>query len=85
LPKKLPLGIDRIRELWVSNSKGHLLAFLCSLAKDYEPRNNLCQYLLFGPRAFHVLHPTNLEVVLSTNFEGKVPPYALPGVKLKVT
>ncbi|TVY80279.1 Cytochrome P450 [Lachnellula suecica] len=69
LPKKWPLGIDRIKELWDSNGEGRLLAFLCSVAKDYEPRNNLSQYLLFGPRAFHVLHPTNLESVLSTNFE----------------
>lgn len=47
-----------------------MLAFLCSIAKDYEPGNNLCQYLLVGPRAFHVLHPKNLEVVLSTKSEG---------------
>ena len=69
LPKRWPLGIDRIKELWDSNSKGHLLEFLCSIACHYEPRNNLCQYLLFGPRAFHVLHPKNLEVVLSKRFQ----------------
>jgi hypothetical protein len=73
LPKRWPLGIDRIKELWDSNSKGRLLAFLCSIAKDYEPRNNLSQYLLFGPRAFHILHPRNVESVLSTNFTGKAP------------
>ncbi|KAK5050945.1 hypothetical protein LTR84_003504 [Exophiala bonariae] len=28
----------------------------------------LSQYLLFGPRAFHILDPDNLESVLSTNF-----------------
>lgn len=71
LPKRLPLGIDRIKELWESNAEGRLLAFLCTVAKDYEPRNNLTQYLLFGPRAFHVLHPRNVEAVLSTNFKGK--------------
>lgn len=70
LPSRWPLGIDRIRELWASNSEGRLLAFLCSVAKDYEPRNNLSQYLLFGPRAFHTLHPKNVEAVLSTNFKG---------------
>ncbi|OKL56426.1 hypothetical protein UA08_08098 [Talaromyces atroroseus] len=69
LPKKWPLGIDRIKELWDSNTEGRLLAFLCGIAKDYDPRNNLTQYLLFGPRAFHVLHPKNLESVLSTNFQ----------------
>ena len=37
-------------------------------ADDYEPRNNLSQYLLFGPRAHHVLDPRNVETILSTNF-----------------
>ncbi|KAI0401353.1 cytochrome P450 [Xylaria palmicola] len=69
LPKRWPFGIDRIKELWDSNAEGRLLAFLCSVAKDYEPRNNLYQYLLVGPRAFHVLHPSNVEAVLSTNFK----------------
>ncbi|KAI0187250.1 cytochrome P450 [Xylaria flabelliformis] len=69
LPKRWPLGIDRIKELWDSNAEGKLLAFLCSVAKDYEPRNNLYQFLLVGPRAFHVLHPSNVEAVLSTNFK----------------
>ncbi|KAI7777865.1 cytochrome P450 [Diaporthe eres] len=45
LPKRWPLGIDRIRELWQSNADGHLLAFLRSIAKDYDGRNNFCQYL----------------------------------------
>jgi hypothetical protein len=72
LPKRWPLGIDRIKELWDSNSEGRLLAFLCTVAKDYEPRNMLSQYLLFGPRAFHILHPKNLESVLSTNFKGEL-------------
>lgn len=70
LPKKWPLGIDRIKELWTSNTEGQLLAFLCSVAKDYEPGNSLCQYLLFGPRAFHVLRPENVQAALSTNFKG---------------
>ena len=70
LPNKWPLGIDWIRELWRSDSEQHLLAFLCSIADGYEPRNNLFQYLLVGPRAFHVLDPKNLEAVLSTNFQG---------------
>ena len=69
LTKRWPLGIDRIKELWESNADGRLLAFLCSIAKDYEPGNNLCQYLLFGPRAYHILHPKNLETLLSTNFK----------------
>ncbi|CZR56279.1 probable cytochrome P450 alkane hydroxylase [Phialocephala subalpina] len=68
LPYRWPLGLDRIKELWDSNSEGRLLAFLCSIAKDYEPRNNLSQYLLVGPRAFHILHPRNVESLLSTNF-----------------
>ncbi|KAL6717649.1 hypothetical protein ACLMJK_005564 [Lecanora helva] len=37
-------------------------------ADDYEPRNNLSQYLLVGPRAHHVLDPKNVETILSTNF-----------------
>ncbi|KAI1323340.1 cytochrome P450 [Xylariaceae sp. FL0255] len=69
LPKRWPLGIDRIKELWDSNADGRLLAFLCSIAKDYEPRNNLYQFLLIGPRAFHILHPRNVEALLSTNFK----------------
>lgn len=71
LPKRWPLGIDRIKELWDSNADGRLLAFLCSVADDYEPRNNLCQYLLFGPRAYHILHPKNVETLMSTNFKGE--------------
>ena len=70
LPNQWPLGIDWIRKLWRSDSEQHLLAFLCSIADGYEPRNNLFQYLLVGPRAFHVLDPKNLEAVLSTNFHG---------------
>ncbi|KUJ10994.1 cytochrome P450 [Mollisia scopiformis] len=56
LPYRWPLGLDRIKELWDLNSE------------DYEPRNNLSQYLLIGPRAFHILHPRNVESLLSTNF-----------------
>lgn len=70
LPYRWPLGIDRIKELWGSNSEGRLLALICSIAKDYEPRNNLSQFLLIGPRAFHVLHPKNVGAILSTNFKG---------------
>lgn len=69
LTKKWPLGIDRIKQLWDSNADGRLLAFLCSIAKDYDGRNNLCQYLLFGPRAYHILHPANVEALLSANFK----------------
>ncbi|EEP76094.1 hypothetical protein UREG_00942 [Uncinocarpus reesii 1704] len=68
LTKRLPFGIDRIKDLWETDSKGKLLAYLCDVAEQYEPGNNLTQYLLVGPRAFHVLHPANLEAVLSTNF-----------------
>ena len=70
LPKRWPLGVDRIKELWTSNTEGRLLAFLCSVAIDYEPGNSLFQNLLFGPRAFHVLRPENVEAILSTNFKG---------------
>jgi hypothetical protein len=70
LPKKWPFGLDRIKDLWETNAEGRLLAYLCEIAEDYEPQNNLSQYLLFGPRAFHVLHPKNLEAVLSKNFKG---------------
>lgn len=69
LPKRWPLGIDRIIDLWRTNAEGRLLAYLCKVAEDYEPRNNLTQFLLFGPRAFHLLHPSNVEAVLSTNFK----------------
>ncbi|KAK3308480.1 uncharacterized protein B0T15DRAFT_572645 [Chaetomium strumarium] len=51
-----------------SNAAGRLLAFLCSIADRYEPGNNLYQYLLIGPRAYHILHPKNVEALLSTNF-----------------
>lgn len=77
LPKKWPLGIDRIKDLWETNAEGRLLAYLCKVAEDYEPGNNLTQYLLFGPRAFHLLHPSNVETVLSTNFKGDCrPPFS---------
>lgn len=68
LPNRWPLGVDRLKELWDSNRDGRLLAFLCSVAVDYEPRNNLSQFMLIGPRVFHTLHPKNVEAVLSTNF-----------------
>ncbi|KAL2040798.1 hypothetical protein N7G274_006256 [Stereocaulon virgatum] len=69
LPNKLPLGIDWLRKLWRSDAEQHLLAFLCSIADGFEPRNMLSQYFLFGPRAYHILDPRNLEAVQSTNFE----------------
>lgn len=72
LPKKWPLGLDRIKDLWETNAEGRLLAYLCRVAEDYEPGNNLTQYLLFGPRAFHLLHPSNVEAVLSANFKGEL-------------
>ena len=71
LPNQWPLGIDWIKKLWQSDSEQHLLAFLCSIADGYEPRNNLFQHLLFGPRAFHILDPKNLEAVLSIDFQDK--------------
>ncbi|KAB8276476.1 n-alkane-inducible cytochrome P450 [Aspergillus minisclerotigenes] len=69
LPTTWPFGLDRIKELWTSNTEGRLLAFLCSVAEHYEPGNSLSQYLLLGPRAFHVPRPQNVEVILSTKFE----------------
>jgi cytochrome P450 len=71
LTKRWPLGIDRIGELWRANADGHLLEFLCSIAKEYdhEDGNSGCQHLLIGPRAFYVLHPQNVETLLSTNFK----------------
>ena len=67
LPNQWPLGIDWIRKLWYSDAEQHLLAFLPSISDDYEHRNSLFQYLLVGPRAFHILDLKNLEAVLSTN------------------
>ena len=55
LPNSWPLGIDWIIKLFHYDGEQHLLSFLCSIADDYEPRNMLSQYLLFGPRAFHIL------------------------------
>ncbi|KAB8265980.1 cytochrome P450 [Aspergillus pseudonomiae] len=69
LPTRWPLGLDRIKQLWTSNAEGHLLAFLCSVAEEYEPGNTLSQYLLLGPRAFHILRPENVEAILSTHSE----------------
>ncbi|KAF7114046.1 hypothetical protein CNMCM5793_007026 [Aspergillus hiratsukae] len=69
LTKKWPLGLDRIKELWTSNAEGRLLAFLCSIAEEYEPGNSITQYFLLGPRAFHILRPENVEAILSTNFK----------------
>jgi len=68
LPNRWPLGLDWVKALWGSDSEQRLLSFLCSVADGYEPRNNLSQYLLFGPRAYHVLDPRNVETILSTNF-----------------
>jgi hypothetical protein len=73
LPNRWVLGIDHLKELRDADSDGRLLAFLCSIAKDYEPYNNLSQFLLFGPRMFHTLHPENVKAVLSENFEGDLP------------
>ena len=47
---------------------GSCADFKNTQADGYEPRNNLSQYLLFGPRAHHVLDPVNVETVLSTKF-----------------
>lgn len=69
LPNRWPLGIDRLKELWYWNSESHLLAYLCGLADGYEPRNNLSQFMLFGPRVYHTLDPKNVETLLSTDFE----------------
>ncbi|KAF8860798.1 cytochrome P450 [Acephala macrosclerotiorum] len=70
LPKKWPLGLDRIVQIWEANADGRLLEFFCDVAKDYEPRNMVSQYFLFGPRSHHVLIPDDIESILSTNFIG---------------
>ncbi|KAI9150093.1 n-alkane-inducible cytochrome P450 [Paramyrothecium foliicola] len=69
LPNRWPLGIDRLKQIWNANAEQRLLAFFCTVADEYEPGNTLYQFLLFGPRAFHVLHPSNVEAILSTNFK----------------
>ena len=88
LTKRWPLGIDRIKQIWDTNSDGRLLAFLCAVAEEYEPFITISQYLLIGPRAYHVLHPENVEAVLSTNFKGgwfcfRVQKPALPSCRLQ--
>ena len=72
LPNHLPLGIDWLRKLFRYDSEQHLLAFLCSIADNYEPRNTLSQFLIVGPRNYHVIEPKNLEAVQATNFQGKL-------------
>lgn len=56
---------------------GHTLYRLVVRYLDYQVswrqgtnRKILLQYLLFGPRVFHVLRPGNMEAILSTNFKG---------------
>jgi hypothetical protein len=70
LLNKWPLGLDRIRQIWKANSEEHLLQFFSSIADEYD--NSLGQFLLFGPKAFHIMLPANLEAVLSTNFKGSL-------------
>ncbi len=72
LPNNLPLGIDWMRKLFHYDSEQRLLAFLCSIADRYEPHNTLSQFLIVGPRNYHVLEPKNLEAVQTTNFQGKL-------------
>ena len=48
VPKRWPLGVDRLKELWQSNSEGPLLEILCCLTNNYEPRDKLSQFMLFG-------------------------------------
>lgn len=73
LPKKWPLALDRILQIWHANADGQLLEFFCKIAKDYEPRNMVSQYFLFGPRSYNVLIPDGIESILATNFNGKHP------------
>ncbi|KAE8440750.1 hypothetical protein EG329_006609 [Mollisiaceae sp. DMI_Dod_QoI] len=68
LTKRWPLGFDRIIQIWQANAEGRLLGFFCDIAKDYEPRNMVSQYFLFGPRSHNVLIPEGIESILSTNF-----------------
>ena len=72
LPNHLPLGIDWVRKLFRYDSEQRLLAFLCSIAENYEPRNTLSQFLIVGPRNYHVIEPKNLEAVQATKFQGKL-------------
>jgi hypothetical protein len=44
LPKRWPLGLDRIKQIWEANAKGHLVKFFCDIAKDYELWNMVSQY-----------------------------------------
>ncbi|KAJ5981132.1 hypothetical protein N7481_008430 [Penicillium waksmanii] len=48
LPKKWPLGLDRIKDLWETNAEGRLLVYLCKVAEDYKPGNNLTQFYGVG-------------------------------------
>ncbi|CAG8977173.1 hypothetical protein HYALB_00003394 [Hymenoscyphus albidus] len=68
LVKRWPLGIEWLRKIWLFNAEGRLLDFFVSVAKEYEPINNVSQNLLLGPRAFHVMCPANVESVLATDF-----------------
>jgi hypothetical protein len=70
LPKRWPLSLDRIKQIWEANAKGHLLEFFCDIAKDYELRNVVSQYFMFGPRCYNIPIPKNVEAILSTNFSG---------------
>jgi hypothetical protein len=71
LPKRLPLGLDRIKQIWEANAEGRLLEFFCNIAKDYEPRNMVSQYFMLGPRCYNILIPKDVEAILSTNFSGE--------------
>ncbi|CAG8957827.1 hypothetical protein HYFRA_00000167 [Hymenoscyphus fraxineus] len=62
LVKRWPLGIEWLRKIWLFNGEGRLLDFFVSVAKKYEPINNVSQHLLFGPRAFHVMCPANVDL-----------------------
>ncbi|KAF4625978.1 hypothetical protein G7Y89_g12186 [Cudoniella acicularis] len=66
LPKKWPLGLDRIVQIWQANAEGRLLDFFCDIAKDYEPRNMVSQYFVFGPRSWKLIRSQEFGAMANT-------------------
>ena len=54
--------------MFQKDAEGHLLQFFSSVADKYEPGDMVSQFFLFGPRAYHVMDPVNIEAILSTKF-----------------
>lgn len=69
LLNELPLGVDRLNEIFSADADGRLMALFLY---HFRRWGDTLEQVFLGTKAFGTIDPRNLEAILFTQFNGRV-------------